>query len=199
MHFHVLELGRVGVKFGYLEREDSNSELNYEPAPTCKHCGTGLRSREILPPFRYVLLGKRPGDFLTDGLRPFFSERFVKRYTQSDLTGLTFAEEPLVLGGIPTNYRLGVPAATTTRLHETASGVVVDDLRGCDTCRVMAIHRMDRLVVDEETWDGQDIFTMGNLFNVIVVSDRFFDFVQAEHCTNFLCTHQDAFCFDFGF
>ena len=53
--------------------------------------------------------------------------------------------------------------------------------------------KIDRIVVNEKTWQGQDIFKCGNLFSVVLVTQRFVDFVSENRFTNFRFIHQSDY------
>lgn len=194
MHFYILSLRTAKSPFAEMKLSGKPSRI--EP-PTCPDCGVRLSSLVRLPPHRYQLVGGTPGDFLADGMVLAFSARFVKAYRDSGLTGLDLSERAIELAATDTQYFLGYPLCTRSLLDEAASGVVIDELRGCDRCRVMSMRRIERVVIREDTWEGQDIFKSGNLFNVDLLTQRFVDFVRENEFTNFQFIDQDAFNEDF--
>jgi hypothetical protein len=120
----------------------------------------------------------------------------MRCYAASELTGLTFSESPIELNGGSSEYFLAFPACTYTHLDEAASGAVVEKVVGCNKCRVLATRKVDRIVIKEETWEGQDVFLFGGIGGVILVTQRFVDFVHDNGFTNFQFIDQDDYHFD---
>ena len=94
---------------------------------------------------------------------------------------------------------MATPVCTRTLLDEAASGVVIDRVRGCVNCRVMALQAIKRVVIREETWSGWDAFTCGNLFSEILVSERFVNLIADFELEGFSFVPQDEFHFDYRF
>lgn len=196
MRFYILSLA-----FGtspYAEFELLNKPERSDP-PRCEDCGEKLSPLVRMPPYKYKWKKGVAGDLLTDGMVFAVSERFRTCFEASELTGLTFAEEPVELKGSTANYYMAFPQVIRTLLDEAASGVVINNLRGCEKCRVMSLVKLDRVVIREETWPGYDIFMMGNLFSDIVLTQRFVDFVNDNSFTNFQFIDQDEFEIDYSF
>lgn len=196
MRFYILSLA-----FGtspYAEFELLNKPERSDP-PQCEDCGEKLSPLVRMPPYKYKWKKGVAGDLLTDGLVFAVSERFRISFEESELTGLTFAEEPIELKGSAANYYMAFPKATRTLLDESASRVVINNLRGCEKCRIMSLVKLERVVIREETWPGCDIFMMGNLFSEIVLTQRFVDFVTANSFTNFQFIDEDDFQIDYSF
>lgn len=166
--------------------------------PRCDGCGADLSPRRTLPPHRYLIKYGDPGDLLTDVMITAFSSRFMKAYKESDLVGLEF-DDKLELKNSKLDYRMAWPVCTYALMDESASGVVINNVRGCDKCRVMSIKKIDRIVLKENTWGGEDIFRSGNLFGLILVSQRFVDCVRSNGFTNFQFIRQDEYSESFDF
>lgn len=196
MKFSILSLA-LGTS-SYAEFELLNKPERSDP-PRCEDCGTKLSPLVRMPPYKYKWKKGVAGDLLTDGMVFAVSERFRIHFEESELTGLTFSEEPIELKGSAANYYMAFPQVTRTLLDEAASGVVINNLRGCEKCRVMSIVKLDRVVIREETWPESDIFMMGNLFSEIVLTQRFLDFVTSSSFTNFHFTDQDDFQIEYSF
>jgi hypothetical protein len=146
----------------------------------------------------YRMAYGEPGDFLTDGMVTAVSSRFVDRFAASSLSGLSFSSEPIqFVDRDRGSFFMAYPKCTRTLIDELASGIVIDDMRACDKCRVMATDKIDRIVLLESTWDGSDIFKLGSLFGVILVSQRFVDFVDRHELTNFQFIPQAEYSEDF--
>jgi hypothetical protein len=195
MQFFVLSLATATST--YAEMELIGKPERAEP-PTCNVCGARLCNLLRLPPHRYRLKHGTPGDLLTDGLFAAMSLNFVESYRQSNLKGLEFSESPLEIVNSDLTFFMASPCCTYTHLDETASGVVINSFRGCDKCRAMSMKRIERLVINEATWTGEDVFMTGNLFGSILASQRFVDFVETNNFSNFQFIAQKDYHFDFG-
>jgi hypothetical protein len=90
-------------------------------------------------------------------------------------------------------YFVVEPACVCVRMDEESSGLVVDELVGCDQCRVARRKKVDKIRVDEDTWGGEDIFRPSGLFGVVLVTERFVEFVRQNGFTNFDFIHQDDY------
>ena len=173
--------------------------LKLVKSPRCECCGTELNNLQQLPPYHFEIVRGRPHDFLTDGMVFAVSERCVEAFRNCGLTGLDFSTEPIQLSNCRDSYFMATPVCTRTLLDEAASGVVIDRVRGCENCRVMALHAIKRIVIREETWSGWDVFTCGNLFSEILVSERFVNLIADFDLEGFSFIPQDQFQFDYRF
>ncbi len=196
MKFHVISLATGPSSFA--EFEPQTKPERTEP-PRCESCGTKLSPLLRVAPHRYQVKNGKTGDLLTDGMVFAVSEQFRTKFEASELTGLSFSDEPIGLKGCDEKFYMAYPEITRTLLDEAASGVVIDDLRGCDECRVMATTKIDRVVLREDTWPGCDVFMMGNLFGVILATERFVEFVNANGFTNYQFIDQSEYHEDFSF
>ncbi|WP_425267217.1 imm11 family protein [Aeoliella straminimaris] len=196
MHFYILSLATA--KSTYAEFELVDRPQRAEP-PKCVACGARLSNLRRLPPHRYRLKhGNHPGDLLTDGMDIAVSTRFVESYSVSGLSGLEFSDTTIELCNTALAYYMASPVCTYTLLDESASGIAINNFRGCDKCRAMSIKSIDRVVLREETWLGEDIFRTANLFGEILTSQRFVDFVYSNKFTNFQFIGQQDYHVDFG-
>ena len=92
---------------------------------------------------------------------------------------------------------MGTPVSTRTLLDEAASGIVIGNVGGCDKCRAMSINKIDRVVLRERSWRGQDIFYLGSLRGIILVTHRFVDFVETNQFKNFQFVDQEDIHWDY--
>ena len=117
------------------------------------------------------------------------SERFVEAFRNSGLSGLEFSDLPIDL--IDCDLKYHVANVESTR-------IVIDEVVGCDVCRVMSLRRIERIAIDKNTWSGQDVFQMGSVFGVIIATQRFVDFVTNNGFTNFQFVHERDFRRDYS-
>jgi hypothetical protein len=152
------------------------------------------------PPFNVKLKGEDYGDMCRGSGEQFLvSSRFVEAWKESGLGGLQFSDDEVALRpwremqDIVPHYFVAFPAHVLTKLDEIASGIEVEEVVGCEDCRVAQRKRVERLRIDENTWNGEDIFYPSGLYGVLVVTQKFDDFIRANSFTNFPLTHQDEY------
>ncbi|MCG6158345.1 imm11 family protein [Rubinisphaera margarita] len=150
----------------------------------CPTCSRPLSMLEWLPPYRVELesWGKHYGDVADIGDVLIVSERFVDVFRHHELRGLE-SIEPVDLVKVvhrrvkPTEpaprYFKATVVRSPTMIDQRASGYVwQDESKVCPECLFDTLKRYDRLVIKEETWNGDDIFfPRGG--NGPITSDRF--------------------------
>lgn len=155
-------------------------------APSCNACGGSLGFRTLLPPIMvefevcprgYCDLVYLPhNDFLV-------SARFKEIYEREGLSGLRgfdpvrivklrrrrrVKEEP------PPYYRVMAVRSQTVVDQEASGFEWENDQPICPVCRqARFLKRWKKLVLDVETWTGEDIFYALGMAGTIFVSDRF--------------------------
>lgn len=196
----------TAVKFYVLALDVDESDFSlFEPVGIpartdsikCIACGASLSNLQRCPPHHYRLTGGVPGDLITDRLVAAVSQRFCEALVHTDLSGLEGPDSLVQLNNSRIIYRMMTPRCTYTQIDIDRSGAVIDEFWGCQKCQAMSLERIDRLVIREDTWTGEDIFMTGSLFSEIVVSQRFVDFVMTNELTNFLFIDQLDFHFDY--
>ena len=113
------------------------------------------------------------------------SERCIKAFKESDLTGLDIAEQPIELKNSDLVYYMTYAQIAFVRLDMKASGAIVRKVNGCDICHSMTLKKMDRLCLVESSWNGEDVFRTPNCAGSIVVTQRFVDFVHENNFHQF--------------
>jgi hypothetical protein len=192
--FHILSRDYRDSRFAHLENRVPGTAV---PPAVCLKCGEDLAPSPIGEDAVYSIDGSKPGDLLSDGISIAVSTRFAEAYRQSELTGLEIRESPLRLSDSTARFFLAIPKATCAKLDESASGVVVHQVRGCSFCRIISIDKIDRAVIDVNSWSGEDIFCCGNLFSEIIASQRFVDFIARNRFSNFKFVRAEELCFDY--
>jgi hypothetical protein len=94
---------------------------------------------------------------------------------------------------ISPRYFAARPAISFTRIDEKASRFVWEVPPDCPHCRLGFNASFARVVVDESTWDGNDVFMATGLYGVKLVSDRFVRTVRDAGLTNFVFVDSDDF------
>ena len=128
-------------------------------------------------------------DFLT-------SDRFRDAFMNSGLKGLSRFIGVTVLShrshgaleAAPPIYFRTIPHVGSAQVDVTASEVEwrEDERPKCSTCLLGggAIESWRRVVVNEETWNGDDIFYSYGIPGVLLVSSRFYDWAEGLNFQN---------------
>lgn len=173
----------------------------YGQAPKCPSCGAYLGMRKWLAPHRVRLVkGMKsfaPGDIIDGpGCEAMMSERFIAEYERANLKGIE-RWEPVTIEGY-NNYwekKLKRPApaeqyriATFPRpmvrakwdlMHPRPLPGTSLNWIGCDVCgrHPSAAGSYRGIVVDDDSWNGADIFQLTNFGGCFVVTEAFAKFV----------------------
>jgi hypothetical protein len=186
--------------FAEFEVDETKPHTLAREFPKCPSCQTPIGDLSWLPPHFVTLTTKKFGDLCTDGDAILFSERFRRAWEASGMSGLMLWDEPVQarmrrnskVESMPT-YFVAKPTCVCIRMNEESSGLLVDELIGCDRCRVSKRKKVDRIRVDEGTWGSEDIFRPSGLYGVVLVTECFVDFVEQNGFTNFHFIHQDDY------
>jgi hypothetical protein len=165
--------------------------------PICPACGKPFGCREWLPPHRAEIeaWGSQYGDIAFGaGNTVLVSPRFKQVFEEHSLSGLPEFHPVEVTRVAKRNARsLGRPPAYLavhvaygkTAIDPFASGVEWVDDDECALCLTgQNLRRRRRIVVDEKTWTGEDIFLLRGLHVEFVVSDRFRAVCEENAVTN---------------
>jgi hypothetical protein len=153
------------------------------------------------------LHGSQFGDFAfsTAGDDFLVSETFRSIYKVSQMAGLIGFDPVMVLGvtsrqpnlPMPPNYRRVSVVYGGPALDMMASGFEWIDPPTCEFCRTGNIMRWQRLVLEPDTWQGEDIFRPRGLSGHIMVSERFKDTCEQNGITNAVFTPAELAGHDF--
>lgn len=156
-------------------------------APQCPECGAYVGMLQARPPFRVHLetWGNCYGDFafwMSDFL---VSEKVRNAYRDSRLTGLSEFVPTEVVSTTkhvcnktdrPEYFRT-IPSVGAARIDVSASGVRWRDSRrpSCHCCfgNGGPLEGWDRIVVDEDSWNGDDIFYAYGIPGALLATLRF--------------------------
>jgi len=200
MIFHVLKPG-YNDEYKDFVRLSPNRAKAFPECPRC-HCRIG--PWEWLRPFRVKTTKSRCfGDLFTDKMVLTVSQGFREAAVAAQLKGLSFWDDHLevyrsgsaLFSQAPT-YHVVHRNYSFTRIDPSGSGLVVQELVGCEHCNVMTRARVERLVIDELTWNGDDIFWPTGLYGACVVTSRFVEVVAQGSFANFTFIHQDEYVED---
>jgi hypothetical protein len=207
MHFYILEHpspGHDDALTDFLPTEDAKRGN----APRCPKCGGVIGQLQALPPFRVELetWGKRFGDLVFGiGNDVLVSEHFRDEFLRSGLNGLyEFAPVEIVeivarRGKIPKaipNYFYAVPGRSRAAIDHRKSEFEYERPWTCDECRVGYTRRFQRVVVEPNTWSGEDVFIARGLPGTIITSERFKTFCDRHAFSNCVLTEAERYHHD---
>lgn len=196
-NFYILEPDGLlfGVKYAYADALDP---LISGPPLRCPECGSALSWKAWLPPHNIKLSSAQPEkwpDFLWGaGFALMVSKRFRDLYENAGLKGIEHFFPPTRIvrmgrrkaGDFPPNlpeYYLVTLKWNGANLDDEASSVVRKRPQNCWYCRGSCVS-FERVVIQEDTWDGSDIFEARGLPGDIVVSERFKQLADTHKITN---------------
>lgn len=174
----------------YLQVKNSNIG---EPE-RCKTCGRALSMRRWLPPYEIELetWGAGFADFVVGMEDHLVSPRFREILSRNEITGFEgfnpicirrFKKHRRFKGEPPAYVRVGV-IGTPAAVDVVASGFKwrVKTPQVCPMCRLGngILQRFDRVIIEPESWTGEDVFRARGLPGDIMVSQRFFDIWQSN-------------------
>jgi len=179
-------------------------------APECPSCGETIGLLPWLPPHRAQLevWGSQYGDVaFGPGYELLISKRLADLYRREGLSGLAGFHEVEVVrvirrGG--SKLRTPVPpyccvtvAYSRAAVDLEASQLILEKPCTCSECRGGFVVRTTRVVLEEDTWSGEDLFRPRGLRGIIMASERFTAFFERNHMNNGLLIDADHFSFDF--
>jgi hypothetical protein len=206
MRFYALEVFPRGDADTCAEEELG---YNQGDAPSCPACGGAVGMLTWLPPFRVLLklYGKEFGDFAFFSGGDYFlvSQKFCDVYRSHQLAGLS-GFDPVEVLQVKSRKRLKsqpppyfhVNASYgQTALDQVASGCEWLEEPCCQLCREGSIIRWKRLIIEEGTWNGDDIFRPRGFSGEIMVSQRFKDVCDESGIKNAVFTPAETAGHDF--
>lgn len=179
---------------------DVADDARYGDAPQCPTCGSWIGMKKWLPPYRIRLVkgmkSYEPGDIIHGpGCEPMFSEGFITAFERAGLKGVD-GWEPVTIEGYNNywekklkrpapkeRYKVAIFPRPTVRvkweeMHPTPlHGMELASIN-CEVCGSHPRWSDFRgLVVDEESWNGTDIFRFTNIGGCFGVTEAFVKFV----------------------
>lgn len=211
MRFFVLAKPEVGSP------EDRHGGIDFIQAggtqtgdfPKCPSCTAPLGMREWLPPFRVELetWGTEFGDvgLVSDVL--VVSERFLQIFQEYSFDGLSdFRPVEVVkvthrrrqVKTQPPPYFMALVHRTATTVDQTSSGYVwEDDSQVCPVClQGGTLKSFAKIVVNETTWDGDDIFWPRGGTRLIV-SERFKTICEQQNIRGVVFYQAESYGYDY--
>lgn len=212
--FYVIEPAggmMFGTKWTYA---DLIPPVNRGDCQYCPVCGKAVSGLRWLPPHRIKLSSAKPakwGDFVWGAGFPLLvSSRFKELYEREGLSGIEEFSPPVevVRMGTLKTGEFPVPPPVYHLIHVPWGGANMDDVASgliherperitCDYCRVGTSGRKyDRIVVEEGSWNGSDIFILRNVPGTFIISDRFKQLVENYQLKNLWIIPSEKYAYD---
>ncbi len=210
MKFYVIDTPKADSAEGLLGGIRAIKEEGFATgeALRCPRCNRFLTMLKWLPPYRIELerWGSEYGDFADIGQEMILSERFVRAFQDSRLNGLSVFEPVEVVKVIHHEGRTKQPlpryftatvTLSPTTVDQQASGYVwADESKVCPACLFDRLKRFARIVIKEETWNGDDIFYPRGGPR-LMVSERFKAFCERYASLNVVFRSPDQESYDY--
>jgi hypothetical protein len=172
--------------------------INLGDAPLCPRCNSALGSLTWQPPYRVALEihGQSPGDFVRgSGSSRLISKRMAEAFQTERLTGLLGFHPVEVVrvrkkqrsrtpGVVPNYLVVNVSFFGTSAVDAGRSRLRYDKPVTCPECRSAGLESAHGFVLEPDTWQGEDVFRARGLPGIIIVSERFAEFVKRHGFTN---------------
>jgi hypothetical protein len=178
-------------------------------APRCPSCGGCLGMLPLLPPVRVELeaWGARwgdvafgPGDqiLISDKLKQVNAKVGLQGFERFDRVDILRMKSRKAGTGEPPRYWLASIRRSRAVLDEAASGLVRERAPMCEECRIGGIiKRVDRAVLQANSWSGEDVFFARGLPGTIFVNERFKLLCEANDLANCSLVAAANFSFDY--
>jgi hypothetical protein len=163
-------------------------DATYGDAPTCAVCSKPIGPRRWIPPYKVRLRSgtrtDKPGDSITGpGFDGFLATTNLQAaYIEASLSGVIDWRPVEIVNWSGSPYRLTVLPDPTARADVARMDIEFSRSPDCSNCQQGTIVGYRGVVVDESTWNGDDIFLLMNL-GLLVVTDRFKTIVDENEFT----------------
>jgi len=214
MKFYVLESPDLGE-----EQEPRLAVTDFVPEDPvnrgdpqlCPVCQKPIGMLPWLPPYRVELefWGREPGDIAFFGGELLISHRFQHLWKQARLVGLSGFERAEVVKTKSYGKKKGIKplgdyymvriARSRAAVDDEASELVRPQGLACQECRRGDPERAKRIVIEENTWSGEDIFYARGLPGRIMTSERYRGFHIENKINNGILIEASEYDFDWRF
>ena len=209
MKFYVLD-NPSDTERGAVTDFTQSKPMNLGEAPTCPICGGFIGSLPWLPPYRAELevWGKDYGDIaFGPGNELMVAQRVADAFKHEGLFGFSgFNEVDIVkvirrggskIASHPPRYFCVAIARGRAAIDVEASKMVHEEPFTCPECRSGLIKRIGRIVLEEGTWSGEDVFFARGLPGTILASERFKAFFDRYSVNNGVLIDAADYSIDF--
>lgn len=181
---------------------------NIGDAPCCPVCGQFVGMLPLTPPVRVNIegWGREWGDVcFGSGTQLLFSDRARQIFLnagsvsreQFSVAEVVRIQSHRSMPKPPTYWLTSIPASKAA-IDTAASGLARENGPICSVCRLGGtIKKVSRIVLEPDTWQGEDIFIARGLPGTILVSERFERLCLDEGLLNCLPIPAEDFNFDF--
>jgi hypothetical protein len=203
-NFFLLSIGMF-AQYKYAWYEPYGKTRYFKEYPQCPKCGRAVGGLYWQPPYNVVLKQPRKiGDFIAGagGCDFLVSNKFLDLYTKEKLNGIEKIL-PITVSRMGTSKKaksLGVPIIfglylrhSLTQVKHSDMGIIWFSNPEPDYCRLCGpgggggggiIKSREKIVVDNKTWEGEDIFYSINLPGVILLSEKAANIILNNNLTN---------------
>jgi hypothetical protein len=214
-NFYVLkpeEGTRFGRKWAYGDVVDPANYI--DSGERCPVCGDYVSSKRWAKPHRIKLSSAIPekwGDFVWGaGFSLLISRRFKQIYENERLTGFNEISPPVEIVSMgklkshdhretpPKYHHVDVPWGGANQ-DDLASELIheMPEKIKCNYCRVgVSWRKQARIVIEDDTWNGTDIFKPRNTPTQFVVSDQFREIAEKYELKNLWLIPTEKFGYD---
>lgn len=202
---------RFGRKWSYA---DIVEPINSGNAERCPVCDKPVSMKRWLPPYRIHLSSAKPekwGDFLWGAGFPLLVSAYFKEiYEREQLSGIVEFSSPIEIVRIGKRKTgdMPYPLPEYHLIHVPWGGANQDDLASgltheqpemikCYYCRgAVTWRKQERIVIEEGSWNGTDIFKPRNAPIQFMVSKRFKDIAESYKLKNLLLIPAEKYGYD---
>ena len=201
--FYVLEIG--GITQYEFANYEVYGEAHYSDTPSCPECGRSIGNSRWEPPYDIKLeQSHKIGDFIDGfgGCDFIASYHFTKLATEAHIKGI---ERKFVIDAVrwetktkmraqdrPTLFGVDIVYSKTRVLYDDM-GVVWRKEPSEDCCKVCGpggggingiYKKIEKVVIDESTWTGEDMFHPMNFSENIILSQKVANLIEDYGLTN---------------
>jgi hypothetical protein len=191
---------------------DTVEPVHRGDAPHCPRCGGPIGMLTWLPPYRVTmeLYGKDLGDFVDGpgGNSFLISERMAEAFRTEGLTGLLGFDPVEVVrmrrkrkgptpGAMP-RYFVASPCRSRAAVDVARSRLRYGKPVTCPECRSEGLETTHGFILESGTWQGEDVFRARGLPGMVIVSERFAEFVKRHGFTNMKLIPTEEYVWDSG-
>jgi hypothetical protein len=149
--------------------------------------------------FRWGDIAFGPGDqvLVSDKLRKLFAEAGLLGVERLDPVDIVKIKRRRSETGDPPHYWLASIERSQAAIDKSASGLVCEETAMCEECRIGGItKRTSRIILQANTWSGEDVFFARGLPGTILVSERFERVCETNDLANCSFVAAEDFRFD---
>ena len=174
----------------------------------CRQCGRSLTCKQINN-LRMELFGQELLQIVWTDVAPLFSDPLVQALTSSNLHGFTFRPVDIVAWwkANPStneieNVLLWEDAPILHQLLPVGAGVSILNHNRvkvsilCTECKAEKYSLLDHgIIIDKSQWNGSDLFTVKEYPALLIITERFVQWLSQNRIGNYEVIHTSDFSF----